>query len=222
MSAGNTVWVGGLPNNVDEETFRSIFDQYGSPISTKVFTDKWYGFVDFATPEEAQELVSTLDGAEFQGRILQVRLKSGGKGSASAQVSGWKSASQAWTQSRASPYESSGKGDGKPKGSSICVGISSSSGVSTGNKGHGSSNGGHYSGHGSSNSGQFSGSCAPRRMVSWWAGTIFIRKESPTAISTSRAYRLMPLSLLCTNCLLPWARFCRLLSKTLRWVLSAL
>lgn len=152
MATGNTVWIGGLPNKVDDETFRAIVEQYGSPTSTKVFTNKWYGFADFATSEEANEAVAILDGAEFQGRILQVKIKIGGKGSAPAPVSGWKGSFQAWTQDRAapryaSPYESSSKGAGK--GSSITVAVGKGD---TGMKGDSGNKG--FSGGG----GQFSGS----------------------------------------------------------------
>jgi len=76
------VWVGGLPDGVDDETFASLFSNYGTIVTSKCVADKWYGFITFSTAEEAANVVATLDGAEFGGRTLKVKFheKGAGKG----------------------------------------------------------------------------------------------------------------------------------------------
>lgn len=88
---GCSLWVGSLPDGMDEAAFMALFETYGLVASHKLFPEKWYGFVDFSLPEEADEAIKNLNGSACDGKTLQVRRsgekggdKGGGKGSASS------------------------------------------------------------------------------------------------------------------------------------------
>jgi len=89
------VWVGGLPNGIDSDTFNGMFAEYGTVVTSRVFPEKWYGFVTFSTPEEAGLVVSQLNGVEYAGRSLQVRYhtpKGSSKGNGLGAAGAWSGA----------------------------------------------------------------------------------------------------------------------------------
>jgi len=124
----STVWVGGLPDHMDDVTFAALFADHGTVVSTKLCADKWFGFVNFASEQEAQNVITTLDGAELLGRILKIKPhtvvdratqkganKGGGKSFAGADQSGSQiqRAVAAFGQSKGAGYgPSKGKGKG--------------------------------------------------------------------------------------------------------------
>ncbi len=75
---GNKLYVGNLPYSITEETLAEHFSKCGSVQSTKIIMDrdtrrsKGFGFVEMSSDDEAQEAISTLDGAECEGRQLRV------------------------------------------------------------------------------------------------------------------------------------------------------
>lgn len=79
-----------MPDGLDDETFTALFAEHGNVLSTKLLADKWYGFVNFSTPEEATHIIETLNGAEYEGRTLQVRPHGKGGGSAGGKGDGGK------------------------------------------------------------------------------------------------------------------------------------
>ncbi|HET7876187.1 MAG TPA: RNA-binding protein [Methylomirabilota bacterium] len=74
------LYVGGLSYSTTSETLREYFSQCGTVESAAVITDRFsgqsrgFGFVEMATPEEAQRAISELDGKELDGRKLTVNL----------------------------------------------------------------------------------------------------------------------------------------------------
>lgn len=128
---GTSVWVGGLPDGTDDATFRALFEEHGTIVSSRVFTEKWYGFVNFATPEEAAYVVS-LNGAEFAGRVLQIRYAQKAPGEKGTEKGGWnkgdlgaQDALVEWApvqtaaqNKRFSPYDLGAVGKGAPQ---VCV-----------------------------------------------------------------------------------------------------
>lgn len=72
------IYVGNLSFNVQEETLRSEFARFGNVTSCKLITDrdtgrsKGFAFVEMETPQEAQEAISGLDGADLEGRNMRV------------------------------------------------------------------------------------------------------------------------------------------------------
>lgn len=72
------LYVGGIPYSTSEETLATHFSQAGNVVSAKIITDKMsgrskgFGFVEMATPEEAQKAIEMFDGKELEGRTLIV------------------------------------------------------------------------------------------------------------------------------------------------------
>ena len=85
------LFIGGLPFSVTSERLREVFAAAGTVESATVVTDsgtgrsRGFGFVEMATPEEAQEAVSRFNGRDLDGRQIKVELakspdRSGGGG----------------------------------------------------------------------------------------------------------------------------------------------
>jgi RNA recognition motif-containing protein len=72
------LYVGGLSYSTTSETLREYFAQCGTVESASVITDKFsgqsrgFGFVEMATPEEAEQAISRLNGTSLDGRTIQV------------------------------------------------------------------------------------------------------------------------------------------------------
>ena len=75
---GSKVYVGGLPYSATEAEVETLFAEHGTVESARVITDKYtgqsrgFGFVEMATPEEAQAAISALHSSEMGGRTLTV------------------------------------------------------------------------------------------------------------------------------------------------------
>ncbi len=76
---GNTmkkVFVGNFSFSVDDEKLREFFSGVGTVVMAKVVMEggrsRGFGFVEMATPEEAQTAIEKLDGTEWEGRIIKV------------------------------------------------------------------------------------------------------------------------------------------------------
>ena len=74
------LFVGGLSFSTSTERLRELFAQVGSVESAAVVTDRdtgrsrGFGFVEMATPEEADAAVKKYNGQEVDGRTLKVEL----------------------------------------------------------------------------------------------------------------------------------------------------
>ena len=72
------LFVGGLPYSTSNDQLRDLFAQCGQVESAVVVTDRdtgrsrGFGFVEMATPEEAEQAVSKFNGQDYEGRRLQV------------------------------------------------------------------------------------------------------------------------------------------------------
>jgi len=75
---GKKLYVGNLPYSVTEDTLNDWFGAFGSVQSTRIITDrdtgrsKGFGFVEFATDEEAEKAIADMNGKEMDGRALTV------------------------------------------------------------------------------------------------------------------------------------------------------
>jgi len=82
----SNLFVGGLPDGIDDESFQQLFEGSGTITSCKCVPEKRYGFVNYASRDEAQAVVEAMHGFQFNGTTLQVRFaekgggKDGGKG----------------------------------------------------------------------------------------------------------------------------------------------
>lgn len=75
------IYVGGLPHAATESQLTSLFASHGRVESARVIRDwftgqpRGFGFVEMATPEEAQAATSALNGIQLDGRFLTVKVQ---------------------------------------------------------------------------------------------------------------------------------------------------
>jgi cold-inducible RNA-binding protein len=74
------VYVGNLSFNTDSAALRALFSPHGEVSSAQVVEDRYtgrsrgFGFVEMASPDEAQKAIAALDGKNVDGRQLTVNL----------------------------------------------------------------------------------------------------------------------------------------------------
>lgn len=73
------LYVGNLPFTAEEGQLQALFGSDGRQVaSVRILSDRatgrsrGFGFVEMATPEDAQKAISALNGHEFMGRALTV------------------------------------------------------------------------------------------------------------------------------------------------------
>ncbi len=72
------LYFGGLSYNTTDDTLQAAVAQFGNVASAKVIMDRetgrsrGFGFVEMSTDEEAQAVISGLDGKEVDGRVVRV------------------------------------------------------------------------------------------------------------------------------------------------------
>jgi len=81
------LFVGGLSFSTSTDRLRETFAAIGAVESASVVTDRdtgrsrGFGFVEMATPEEAEQAISKLNGTTLDGRTIQVeKAKAPGSG----------------------------------------------------------------------------------------------------------------------------------------------
>lgn len=76
----NKLFVGNLSFSVDDAKLGEMFAEFGEVTEAKVITDKFsgrskgFGFVTFATEEDAAKAAEALNGKESDGRPLTVNV----------------------------------------------------------------------------------------------------------------------------------------------------
>jgi cold-inducible RNA-binding protein len=72
------LFVGGLSWGTDDNGLRTAFEEFGEVIDAKVVTDRetgrsrGFGFVTFASADQAREAIENMNNAELDGRTLTV------------------------------------------------------------------------------------------------------------------------------------------------------
>lgn len=72
------LYIGGLPYSTRDEELKTAFSQAGTVLSASVIMDKMsgrskgFGFVEFASDEEAARAIEMFDGTDFGGRTIKV------------------------------------------------------------------------------------------------------------------------------------------------------
>jgi len=72
------LFVGGLSFDTRDEDLRAAFGAHGTPTSASVVTDRdtgrsrGFGFVEFASADEAKKAIQAMNGTELQGRTINV------------------------------------------------------------------------------------------------------------------------------------------------------
>lgn len=75
---GNKLYVGNLPFSATEDSLKEAFLRFGTVESVTIVTDKetgqsrGFGFLELATPQEAADAISRMNGCEMDGRTLKV------------------------------------------------------------------------------------------------------------------------------------------------------
>jgi RNA recognition motif-containing protein len=92
------LFIGGLPFSTSSERLREVFAQAGVVESAQVVTDRdtgrsrGFGFVEMATPEEADQAISRFNGTNLDGRSIQVeKAKAQGSGGGASRGGGGQS-----------------------------------------------------------------------------------------------------------------------------------
>ena len=74
------LFIGGIPNDLDELTLAQLVGPYGDIEIMKIVRDKktrigkGYAFVEFVSEDHAVNVAAALHGTEFRGRVLDVKL----------------------------------------------------------------------------------------------------------------------------------------------------
>ncbi|XWS70639.1 hypothetical protein CRYUN_Cryun03dG0064000 [Craigia yunnanensis] len=73
----SSVYVGGLPYDATEASFRRVFSLYGAVVAVKIVNDhttrgKCYGFVTFTNPRSAYDAINDMHGRTIDGRVVRV------------------------------------------------------------------------------------------------------------------------------------------------------
>ncbi len=72
------IFVGNLSYQTTQEELQSAFSQYGNVERVSIITDRdtgqprGFGFVEMSDPQEAQNAIAGLNGAELNGRAMNV------------------------------------------------------------------------------------------------------------------------------------------------------
>jgi len=72
------LYVGNLPYSITDESLAHAFSEYGTVQSAKIIMDrdsgrsKGFAFVEMSTKEEATQSISQLNGAQLDGRAINV------------------------------------------------------------------------------------------------------------------------------------------------------
>jgi RNA recognition motif-containing protein len=72
------IYVGNLPNTVNENDLREVFQAFGEVATTSVIKDKFsgesrgFGFVEMPNGGEAEKAISMLNGKDLKGRTAKV------------------------------------------------------------------------------------------------------------------------------------------------------
>uniref|UniRef100_A0A7C4TLP5 RNA-binding protein n=1 Tax=candidate division WWE3 bacterium TaxID=2053526 RepID=A0A7C4TLP5_UNCKA len=80
MEQKNKLYVGNLPFAVRDEDLANMFAEFGEISEAKVITDKFsgrskgFGFVTFASEEDAAKAVEAMNAKEVEGRPLTVNV----------------------------------------------------------------------------------------------------------------------------------------------------
>ena len=70
--AGSKLYVGNLKYSVTPDELRNLFSSYGEVKSANVIEGKGFGFVEMASPEQAEQAKTALNGQDFNGRALKI------------------------------------------------------------------------------------------------------------------------------------------------------
>eukprot|EP00427_Karlodinium_veneficum_P044393 CAMPEP_0169269624 /NCGR_PEP_ID=MMETSP1016-20121227/48573_1 /TAXON_ID=342587 /ORGANISM="Karlodinium micrum, Strain CCMP2283" /LENGTH=391 /DNA_ID=CAMNT_0009354695 /DNA_START=28 /DNA_END=1203 /DNA_ORIENTATION=+ len=76
MLSGNHghIFVGGMPHGMNEMIFKQSFERFGKLVSMTLYTDRGYGFCQYATAAEARAAVEVMHKSHFYGTRIMCKL----------------------------------------------------------------------------------------------------------------------------------------------------
>lgn len=117
MADNANLWIGGLPEGIDDESFAQLFEGSGTIVSSRCMPEKKCGFVKYSSRDEAMAVVEAMNGFEFDGTTLQVKFANdGAKGSDKGGKGGKDNSWGGKGKSKGGKDEWGGKGDKGKKG----------------------------------------------------------------------------------------------------------
>ncbi|MCX5859829.1 MAG: RNA-binding protein [Proteobacteria bacterium] len=69
---GSKLYVGNLKYSVVNKQLEELFAKHGQVKEINIISGKGFGFVEMATPDEAQKAMDALNGTDFDGRALRI------------------------------------------------------------------------------------------------------------------------------------------------------
>ncbi len=69
---GSKLYVGNLSYSITNQDLEELFGDQGQIVSVNIIEGKGFGFVEMASPDEAQKAKDALDGMDFKGRTMRV------------------------------------------------------------------------------------------------------------------------------------------------------
>jgi len=69
---GSKLYVGNLKYSTSNEQLQELFAGYGQVVNVNIIEGKGFGFVEMSSTEEAAKAKESLDGQDFEGRVLKV------------------------------------------------------------------------------------------------------------------------------------------------------
>ncbi len=69
---GSKLYVGNFSYTVTKEDLEGLFTQFGEIKEIKIIEGRGFGFVEMASPAEAEKAKESLNGSDFKGRTLRV------------------------------------------------------------------------------------------------------------------------------------------------------
>jgi len=75
---GKKIYVGNLSYTLNDQSLVDVFSEFGNVESARIVTDresgrsKGFAFVEMSTEDEAQNAIAKLNGAELEGRAMNV------------------------------------------------------------------------------------------------------------------------------------------------------
>jgi RNA recognition motif-containing protein len=70
----NKLYCGNLKYSVTNEQLQELCSSYGEVTSVNIIEGKGFGFVEFASDEDAAKAKEALNGQEYEGRVMRVDL----------------------------------------------------------------------------------------------------------------------------------------------------
>ena len=74
----NKLFVGGISWNIDWRELKDVFSEFGEVTFVRIITDretgrsKGFGFVEFASADDAAKAKDEMDGKEIDGRAIRI------------------------------------------------------------------------------------------------------------------------------------------------------